>query len=144
LEATTEPYSPAHRRRRTDETLCRKTDRSKEPVGLFWQPNADGDFFWAIDEAVDPGQCEYAVINSPAAILWTSPEDWQMGVDLSIDDPKLEINHLAGASFSELLWSKLFSNELKWQPVNAGIIKAGWEAVGARFDDAPAAGEAAE
>jgi hypothetical protein len=50
----------------------------QEPVGFFWEQNL-GNLAYTVDDLIDSSECEYLLIEEPAAIVWESTIGWQMG-----------------------------------------------------------------
>ncbi|MBR1149475.1 hypothetical protein [Bradyrhizobium sp. JYMT SZCCT0428] len=46
-----------------------RTFDTKEAVGFFWTRDLETLSFM-VDAAIDPGTCEYCLIDAPAAVMW--------------------------------------------------------------------------
>ncbi|WGS18964.1 MULTISPECIES: hypothetical protein [unclassified Bradyrhizobium] len=42
---------------------------TKEAVGLYWAPDLET-LWWMVEAIIDPDDCEYCVVDAPAAITW--------------------------------------------------------------------------
>ena len=59
-----------------------------EAVGLFWAPDLET-AWWMIDEITDPGDCEFCLVDAPAAVVWHGDVP-KMGVERSDEEDEAD------------------------------------------------------
>ena len=61
---------------------------TKEAVGLYWAPDLET-LWWMVEAIIDPHDCEYCVVDAPAAITWPGKVP-AIGVEREEDDESIE------------------------------------------------------
>jgi len=84
----------------------------KQAVGFFWVPNLET-LSSMVDAVRDPGNCEYCLVDEPAAVMW--PGD-APAIGIEREDVEDEISEALarGASFEYGFEDVLYGNTKSW------------------------------
>lgn len=102
--------------------IVRLINKPRELV-YFGAAESIQNLFWTVDEAADPCDCEYAVVND-GGLCWLNAGT---GVLFGGKDDDSEPENLAGASFTEALSLSLYApdrlNRLTWRKMKGSYAK---------------------